>query len=250
MAKILIVEDDEAQRFLYHEELVEEGYEVVLSKNGLEALKCLEESPFDLIVLNIRMPVMNGTEVLGKISRRYKDIPVIIHTAYSEYRNQFISFMVDAFVLKSADLSLLKATVRGLLEEKKTEKGETNMAEEKQMTVEEILKMMEKGLGEEPKPMVLMSKLIPEWIPRQAQERKFVMDQLNHIPPKYKHLIMIAASAAVGCHLCTETFIKIAHRAGVTKEEIAEAILATRFALASTTFATAVEGMEFLTSKE
>ena len=124
MAKILIVEDDEAQRFLYHEELVEEGYEVVLSKNGLEALKCLEESPFDLIVLDVRMPVMNGPEVLGKISRRYKDIPVIIHTAYSEYRNQFISFMVDVFVLKSVDLSLLKATVRGLLEEKKTEKGE------------------------------------------------------------------------------------------------------------------------------
>lgn len=120
--------------------------------------------------------------------------------------------------------------------------------EEKPKSIEEILKMMEQGLGEEPTPMVLMSKLIPEWIPRQAQERKFVMD-LPNIPPKYKHLIMIAASAAVGCHLCTETFIKLAHRAGVTKEEIAEAILATRFALASTTFATAIEGMEYLVEK-
>lgn len=46
-----------------------------------------------------------------------------------------------------------------------------------------------------------------------------------------------------------ETFIKLAHRAGVTKEEIAEAILATRFALASTTFATAIEGMEYLVEK-
>ncbi len=78
------------------------------------------------------------------------------------------------------------------------------MTEEKQMTVEEILKLMEKQLGEEPEPMVLMSKLIPEWIPRQAQERKFVMEQLDHIPPKYKHLIMIAVSAAVGCHLCAD----------------------------------------------
>jgi len=97
---------------------------------------------------------------------------------------------------------------------------------------------------------VLMSKLIPEWIPKQAQERKFVMEDLKAIPPKYKHLIMIAASAAVGCHLCTETFIKLAHHAGVTKEEIAEAILATRFALASTTFATAIEGMEYLVSSK
>lgn len=46
-----------------------------------------------------------------------------------------------------------------------------------------------------------------------------------------------------------ETFIKLAHRAGVTKEEIVEAILATRFALASTTFATAIEGMEYLVEK-
>jgi AhpD family alkylhydroperoxidase len=120
--------------------------------------------------------------------------------------------------------------------------------EEKPKGIEEILKMMEQQLGEEPRPMVLMSKLIPEWIPRQAKERKFVME-LPHIPPKYKHLIMIAASTAVGCHLCTETFIKIAHRAGVTKEEIAEAILTTRFALASTTFATAIEGMEYLVEK-
>ena len=125
---------------------------------------------------------------------------------------------------------------------------EVTEMEKKKVNVEEILKMMTEGLGEEPRPMVLMSKLIPEWIPRQAQERKFVMD-LPHIPPKYKHLILIAASAAVGCHLCTETFIKLAHRAGVTKEEIAEAILATRFALASTTFATAIEGMEYLVSE-
>jgi len=118
---------------------------------------------------------------------------------------------------------------------------------DQKMNVENILKMVEEGLGEEPRPMVLMSKLIPEWIPRQAQERKFVME-LPNVPPKYKHLIMIAAAAAVGSHMCTATFIKLARRAGVTKEEIAETILATRFALGSTTFATAIEGMEYLVS--
>lgn len=119
------------------------------------------------------------------------------------------------------------------------------MSEKQMPSVEQILKMMAENLGEEPKPMVLMSKLIPEWIPRQAQDRKFVFE-LPHIPEKYKHLIMIAVAAAVNSHLCTETFVKIAHRAGVTKEEIGEALLAARFALASTIFATAVEGMEYL----
>lgn len=104
---------------------------------------------------------------------------------------------------------------------------------------------MEENLGEEPRPMVLMSKVLPEWIPRQAQERKFVFD-LPHIPPKYKHLIMIAIATTVSSHLCTQTFIKIAKRAGVSKEEIGEAIVAGRFALASTVFASATEGLEVL----
>ena len=88
-------------------------------------MKCLEGSPFDLIVLDIRMPIMNGTEVLGKISSRYKEIPVIIHTAYPEYRSQFISLMAGGFVLKSADLSLLKTTIKDLLEkrERRNEDG-------------------------------------------------------------------------------------------------------------------------------
>jgi AhpD family alkylhydroperoxidase len=114
--------------------------------------------------------------------------------------------------------------------------------------VEEILKQMERMLGEEPHPMVLMSKVLPQWIPRQAQERKFVFD-LPNIPAKYKHLIMIAVAASASCHLCTETFIRIAKRSGVSKEEIGEAIIAARFALASTVFASAVEGLEYLTGQ-
>jgi AhpD family alkylhydroperoxidase len=116
-------------------------------------------------------------------------------------------------------------------------------------TVEQILKNMAASLGEEPRPMTLMSQIIPEWIPRQAQERKFVFD-LPHIPAKYKHLIMVATAASTGSHKCTETYIKQATRAGATKEEIGEALLAARFALASTVFATALDGMEYLVGSE
>ena len=120
--------------------------------------------------------------------------------------------------------------------------------QEQKPTVEQILKMMAENLGEEPRPMVLMSKVLPEWIPKQAQERKFVFD-LPHIPAKYKNLIMVAVASAVSSHLCTKTFIKIAKRAGVSKEEIGEAIIAARFALASTVFASATEGLECLTDE-
>ena len=121
--------------------------------------------------------------------------------------------------------------------------------EEKKMSVEEILMNMEKGLGEDPKPMRLLSQIIPEWIPRQAGERKFVME-LPHIPPKYKHLLMIGVAAAVNSHMCTGTFMKLANRAGISKEEVAEAVITARFALASTVFATASEGFEYLLSSQ
>ena len=113
------------------------------------------------------------------------------------------------------------------------------------MDSDEILKKMEEIIGEEPKPQKLFSKVVPEWTPRQMDERQFVM-KLENIPEKYKHLIMIAVAAAVGSKMCTEVFTKIAKRRGVSDREIGEAILVARFALSSTIFATATPALEWL----
>ena len=120
--KILLVENEEEQRQLYEQELNEEGYLVIWARNGKEALQYLEESPCDLVVLDIVMPEMDGLEVLAKIVSRYKKMPVILHTAYAYYKNDFMTWLADAFVVKSSDLSLLKKTVKELLE--KNEKRE------------------------------------------------------------------------------------------------------------------------------
>lgn len=117
--------------------------------------------------------------------------------------------------------------------------------ENSQPTLEQVLKMMEDTLGEEPRPMALMSKIAPELVFRHAQDRKFVMS-LPNIPPNYKQLIMIAVAAAISSHSCTASYIKIASRSGVSKEEIAEAIITARFALGSSAVSTATEGLEHL----
>jgi len=116
--KILLVENEENQRLLYEQELSEEGYHVLWAKNGREALKCLEESLCDLVILDIVMPEMDGIEVLSKIVSRYKKMPVILHTAYAQFKNDFMTWLADAFVVKSSDLSVLKKTVKELLEKK------------------------------------------------------------------------------------------------------------------------------------
>ncbi len=113
--KILLVENEEAQCLLYEQELNEEGYIVIRARDGKEALKRLEESLCNLVILDIMMPEMDGIEVLGKIVSRYKKMPVILHTAYAHYKNDFMTWLADAFVVKSSDLSVLKKTVKELL---------------------------------------------------------------------------------------------------------------------------------------
>jgi len=114
-AKILIVEDDESQRFLYSEELREEGFDPILAKNGKEAIQILKTLKPDLIVLDIVMPVMDGMEALGRMIGRYRDVPIILHTSYPQYKEDFMSWAADAYVNKSSDLTDLKRVIGDLL---------------------------------------------------------------------------------------------------------------------------------------
>ncbi len=121
MMKILVVEDEEGLRLLYEEELKAEGYEVFTAQNGREALQHLERMKPDLIILDIVMPVMDGMEALGRIVGKERDIPVIINTSYPGYREDFMSWAADAYVMKSTDLQELKDKVRELLEKKRVQ---------------------------------------------------------------------------------------------------------------------------------
>lgn len=121
MEILLIVDDEAHQRMLYQEELSEEGYQIMLACNGKEALEKVSEAMPDLIVLDIRMPVMDGLEALGKIIGKERKVPVIIHSAYSSYKDDFMSWAADDFVVKSADLTELKRKIRELLDRKKAE---------------------------------------------------------------------------------------------------------------------------------
>jgi len=115
---ILVVDDEESIRFLYREELEEEGFRVLTAADGEEALKKVSKDKPDLITLDIRMPGMDGIEVLQRIREMDKKIPVIMSTAYGEYRNDFNVWSSDAYVIKTANLSELKETIRRLLDQK------------------------------------------------------------------------------------------------------------------------------------
>ncbi len=115
MKTILVVDDDEAIRTLLQEELVEEGYNVVIATNARDALKMVEEEALDLVILDIRMPGMDGLEALPRILGLKEGLPVILHTAYSQYKESFMSWAADAYIVKSSDLTELKAKIQELL---------------------------------------------------------------------------------------------------------------------------------------
>ncbi|HEC83157.1 MAG TPA: response regulator [Firmicutes bacterium] len=116
MARILVVDDDTSLRLLYEKELAEEGHQVTTVGSGKDALRSLETSPPDLVVLDIKMDGMDGLTVLDEIMKRNSTIPVILNTAYSTFKADFTTWNADAYVVKSSDLTELKRTIDEVLQ--------------------------------------------------------------------------------------------------------------------------------------
>lgn len=112
---ILVVDDEPNIRLLYEKELQQEGYGVVLASDAREALRIMAQSRPDLVVLDIKMPGMDGIEALGRILSRDNAIPVVLNSAYSSYQESFLSWSADAYVIKSSDLTELKSRIRTIL---------------------------------------------------------------------------------------------------------------------------------------
>ena len=115
MKTILVVDDDEAIRTLLQEELEDEGYKVLIATNARDALKMVADEPLDLVILDIRMPGMDGLEALPRILGIKEGLPVIMNTAYSQYQDSFMSWAADAYVVKSSDLTELKQKIKELV---------------------------------------------------------------------------------------------------------------------------------------
>jgi|UniRef100_A0A7C3WS74 CheY-like chemotaxis protein len=117
MKKVLVADDEMSIRLLYSEELKEEGYEVYLASNGKEALEIVEKVPVDLVILDIKMPEMDGIEALRQIKERRPDLPVLLSTAYGEYKQDFATWASDEYLVKSSDLEDLRAAVKRYLKD-------------------------------------------------------------------------------------------------------------------------------------
>ena len=121
MKTILIADDDRNLTLLYEQELTDEGYRVEVVHDAREAIGRVEGDPPDLLILDIRMPGMDGIEALSHILGKNNRLPVILNTAYSNYKDNFMTWSADAYVVKSSDLTELKTRIREVLERRASE---------------------------------------------------------------------------------------------------------------------------------
>ena len=118
MARIMVVDDEESIRLLYSQELTEEDYEVATAASAVEAVALLEKNQFDLVVLDIKLKNESGLDLLQQIVKERHEMPVILCTAFSFYKDDFSTWLADGYVVKSSDLTELKDEIRRVLARK------------------------------------------------------------------------------------------------------------------------------------
>jgi len=118
--KVLLVDDEEEFVETLAERMRNRGMEVATSNSGGEALELVDEEPYDVVVLDLQMPGMDGIEVLERIKRRQPDIQVVLLTGHATVEKGVEAMKHGAleFLEKPIDLSKLSEVIHKAKAEK------------------------------------------------------------------------------------------------------------------------------------
>lgn len=123
--KILVVDDEEGARDLFNTILTDEGYDVSLASDGEEALILFKSHPFNLVITDIKMPVMDGLQLLQEIRKTGSKTEVIMVTAYGEVESYLKAMSLGAaeYINKPVRIKELKRIVHKVLTEQRARSG-------------------------------------------------------------------------------------------------------------------------------
>ena len=142
---LLVVDDDAANRDVLSRRLKRQGHEVRTATSGREALELMGETAFEVVLLDIMMPDMDGYEVLGRIKgdARLRDIPVIMISAIDEVQSvvRCIEAGAEDYLAKPFDPTLLKARIGASLEKKRGRDRESVLYEQLQQNYKRLLEV-------------------------------------------------------------------------------------------------------------
>jgi adenylate cyclase len=121
--RLLVVDDNKVNRLLLGRSLEQQGHTVEMVENGRQALELLHSKPFDLVLLDIEMPEMDGYQVLGKVTTdlQLRDIPIIMTSSLEALDSvvKCIEMGAEDYLTKPVNPVLLKARIGASLEKKR-----------------------------------------------------------------------------------------------------------------------------------
>lgn len=119
MYSLLVVDDQMGVRRLLYEAFQDENYQVELASSGFEAVEKVKIKKPDLILMDMKMPGMNGLDVLKELSKEHDDLLVIMMTAYGELEivNEAMKLGVKEYITKPFDINNLRYLVKKVLQD-------------------------------------------------------------------------------------------------------------------------------------
>ena len=121
--RILVVDDEVKMRRLLEMSLKNMGHEVVMAADGIEALACCDDAPFDLILTDLKMPRMDGLQLLRSLRERGEDVPVIVLTAFGTIETAVEAmklgasdYIIRPFEMETVELAVTRALAIGAVQ--------------------------------------------------------------------------------------------------------------------------------------
>ena len=121
--RVLVVDDEVKMRRLLEMSLKNMGYEVVMASDGVEALAFCDEAPFDLILTDLKMPRMDGLQLLRSLRERGEDVPVIVLTAFGTIETAVEAmklgasdYIIRPFEMETVELAVTRALAMGAVQ--------------------------------------------------------------------------------------------------------------------------------------
>lgn len=115
LPRLLLVEDEPAHFDFYKRLLAEDGYEIAGAQCGREAIEVAKSFCPSVVVLDLKLPDMEGTEAISRLICECGHPKIVINTGYESFRFDFRCWGADAFVMKSSDPSELRSKVKQVL---------------------------------------------------------------------------------------------------------------------------------------
>ena len=149
-ARILVVDDDESIRTVFKINLEERGYFVETAETGEEAIAKTKAEFYNLALIDIRLPDMEGTELLTAIGKSVPEMVKLIVTGFPTLQNavEAVNMGADGYVLKPVDMDGLMSLIEELLERQREEKrySEEKVSEFIETRARELRSLSKSGL--------------------------------------------------------------------------------------------------------